>query len=104
MFFKILKDTKRNNVPNDNLAEQMVDLKKDILLYGSDKVFYVYNKFFDVTTNHSGNLKLLMDAWLNLMLEIRQDMCGYSSQITKDDILFNLMQSRDEMNKFYALL
>ncbi len=104
MFFKILKDTKRNNVPNDNLAEQMVDLKKDILLYGSDKVFYAYNKFFDVSTNHSGNLKLLMDAWLNLMLEIRQDMCGYSSQITKDDILFNLMQSRDEMNKFYALL
>ena len=39
MFFKILKDTKRNNVPNDNLVEQMVDLKKDILLYGSDKVF-----------------------------------------------------------------
>lgn len=28
MFFKILKDTKRNNVPNDNLAEQMVDLRK----------------------------------------------------------------------------
>ena len=42
MFFKILKDTKRNNVPNDNLAEQMVDLKKDILLYGSDKVFFAY--------------------------------------------------------------
>ena len=38
------------------------------------------------------------------MLEIRQDMCGHSSKITKDDILFNLMQSRDEMNKYYASL
>ena len=104
MFFKILKDTKRNNVPNDNLAEQMVDLKKDILLYGSDKVFFAYNNFFDISTNHPGSLKLLMDAWLNLMLEIRQDMCGHSSKITKDDILFNLMQSRDEMNKYYASL
>lgn len=90
MFFKILKDTKRNNVPNDNLAEQMVDLKKDILLYGSDKVFFAYNNFFDISTNYPGSLKLLMDAWLNLMLEIRQDMCGHSSKITKDDILFNL--------------
>ena len=104
MFFKILKDTKRNNVPNDNLAEQMVDLKKDILLYGSDKVFFAYNNFFDISTNHPGSLKLLMDAWLNLMLEIRQDMCGHSSKITKDYILFNLMQSRDEMNKYYASL
>lgn len=104
LFFKILKDTKRNNVPNDNLAEQMVDLKKDILLYGSDKVFFAYNNFFDISTNHPGSLKLLMDAWLNLMLEIRQDMCGHSSKITKDDILFNLMQSRDEMNKYYASL
>lgn len=59
MFFKILKDTKRNNVPNDNLAEQMVDLKKDILLYGSDKVFFAYNNFFDISTNHPGSLKLL---------------------------------------------
>lgn len=104
MFFRILKNTKKTNVSNDNLAEQMVDLKKDILLYGSDKVFYAYNNFFDVSTNHPGDLKLLMDAWLNLMLEIRQDMCGYSSKITKNDILFNLMQSRDEMKKFYELL
>lgn len=104
MFFRILKDVKKNNVSNKNLAEQMIDLKKDILLYGSDKVFYAYNKIFDISTNHPGNLKLLMDAWLNMMLEIRQDMCGYSSRITKDDILFNLMQSRDEMKKFYELL
>ena len=82
----------------------MVDLKKDILLYGADKVFYAYNNFFDVSTNHPGDLKLLMDAWLNLMLEIRQDMCGYSSKITKNDILFNLMQNRDEMKKFYESL
>lgn len=60
--------------------------------------------FFEISTNHPGSLKSLMDAWLNLMLEIRQDMCGHSSKITKDDILFNLMQSRDEMNKYYASL
>lgn len=104
MFFKILKDTKRNNVSNNKLAERMVDLKKDILLYGSDKVFYAYNRIFDVSTNHPENLKLLIDAWLNLMLEIRQDMCGYSSKITKEDILFNLMQNREEMNKYYTSL
>ena len=67
------------------------------------KFFYAYNAFFDISTNHPGSLKL-MDACLNLMLEIRQDMCGYSSKITKDDILFNLMQNRDEMNKYYTSL
>lgn len=28
MFFRILKNTKKTNVSNDNLAEQMVDLKR----------------------------------------------------------------------------
>ncbi len=34
----------------------MVDLKKDIFLYGSDKVFYAYNRIFDISTNQPGVL------------------------------------------------
>lgn len=81
----------------------MVDLKRDILLYGSDSVFYAFNNFFDISTNNPGDIKLMMDVWLNLILKIRQDMCGHKSKLSKDDILLNLMQSRNEAQKFYNL-
>ncbi|MDE7386096.1 MAG: hypothetical protein K2N28_03050 [Muribaculaceae bacterium] len=101
LFFNVFKDIKANKPSNANLAETMVDLKRDILLYGSDKVFYAFNKFFDITTNNPGDFKLLMDVLLKLMLEIRQDMCGYKSKLSEKDILFNIMQNRDEIQKFY---
>ena len=76
-------------------------MKRDILLYGSDSVFYTFNNFFDISTNSPGDIKLMMDVWLKLILEIRQDMCGHRSKLNKNDILLNLMQSRVEVQKYY---
>jgi len=45
----------------------------------------------------------MMDVWLKLILEIRQDMCGHKSKLDKNDILLNLMQSRAEVQKYYDL-
>lgn len=103
LFFNILKTVKAGKTSDDDWAEKMVDLKRDILLYGSDKVFYAFNNFFDVSTNHPADIKLMMDVWLKLILEIRQDMCGHKSKLRKDDILLNLMQSRNEIQKYYNL-
>lgn len=101
LFFNVLKNVKNNKSSDDDLGEKMVDLKRDILLYGSDRVFYAFNNFFDISTNNPEDVKLLMDVWLKLMLEIRQDMCGHKSKLSKEDILLNLMQSRSEMQKYY---
>ncbi|WP_300915915.1 hypothetical protein [Bacteroides acidifaciens] len=103
LFFNILKTVKAGKTSDDDWAGKMVDLKRDILLYGSESVFYAFNNFFDVSTNHPGDIKLMMDVWLKLILEIRQDMCGHKSKLSKDDILLNLMQSRNEIQKFYNL-
>lgn len=103
LFFNILKTVKAGKTSDDDWAEKMIDLKRDILLYGSDSVFYAFNNFFDVSTNHPRDIKLMMDVWLKLILEIRQDMCGHKSKLSKDDILLNLMQSRNEIQKFYNL-
>lgn len=103
LFFNILKTVKAGKTSDENLTEKMVDLKRDILLYGSDSVFYAFNNFFDISTNNPGDIKLMMDVWLNLILKIRQDMCGHKSKLSKDDILLNLMQSRNEAQKFYNL-
>ncbi len=103
LFFNILKNVKNGKSSDDDLAEKMVDLKRDILLYGSDRVFYAFNNFFDVSTNNPGDIKIMMDVWLKLILEIRQDMCGHKSKLNKNDILLNLMQSRAEMQKYYDL-
>lgn len=46
LFFNILKDVKNGKPSDGDLAEKMVDLKRDILLYGSDSIFYAFNNFF----------------------------------------------------------
>ena len=50
LFFNILKNVKNGKSSDGDLVEKMVDLKRDILLYGSDSVFYAFNNFFDVST------------------------------------------------------
>ena len=43
-----------------------------------------------------------MNNFLELMIEIRKDMCGYTSKITKYDLLLNLMQNPKEAKGFLA--
>lgn len=45
MFYSILKDTKAHRTTNnDVMMDRMIDIKRDIFMYGSDKVFKAFNK------------------------------------------------------------
>ena len=45
-----------------------------------------------------------MDDFLNLMIEIRRDMCGHTSKVSKYDLLLNLMQNPKEVDEFIELM
>ena len=101
IFFGILKDIKSNKqVTNKSIMDKMIDSKKDIFMYGSDAVFYAFNSFLTKSSKNSNNQKEIMEAFLSFMLAIRQDMCGKKSKLSVRDILINLIQNDEEVDKF----
>ena len=51
MFYSVLKDTKANRTTNNReMMDRIIDIKRDIFMYGSDKVFKAFNKWLLSTT------------------------------------------------------
>ena len=98
MFYSILKDSKLHR-PTDNKAmmQKMIDTKKDIFMYGSDKVFRAFNKWLVVAFEN--NNKSQFDAFMEFVLEMRKDIFNGKTKLTKHDILLNLTQSEEEARK-----
>lgn len=100
MFYSILKDAKANRTTNNKeMMDRMIDIKRDIFMYGSDKVFKAFNKWLLSTTN--SNDKAQFAAFLDFVLEMRKDLCNNKTKLTKHDILLNLTQSEEEARKLF---
>lgn len=100
MFYSVLKNTKTNKpTDNEDMMEKLIDIKRDIFMYGSDKVFYAFNKWLLSTNNP--DIKGQLSAFLDFVLEIRNDLCNGKTNLTKYDILLNLTQSDEEARKQY---
>lgn len=100
MFYSILKDSKlHRSTDNKAMMQKMIDTKKDIFMYGSDKVFRAFNKWLVVA--YENNNKTQFDAFLEFVLEMRKDMFSGNTKLTKHDILLNLTQSEEEARKLF---
>ena len=100
MFYSVLKDAKAHRTTkNDEMMGKMIDIKRDIFMYGSDKVFKAFNTWLLSTT--STNDKAQFAAFLDFVLEMRKDLCNGKTSLTKHDILLNLTQSEAEARKLY---
>lgn len=100
MFYSVLKDAKANRTTNNKeMMDRMIDIKRDIFMYGSDKVFKAFNTWLLSTTN--SNDKAQFAAFLDFVLEMRKDLCNNKTKLTKHDILLNLTQSEEEARKLF---
>lgn len=100
MFYSVLKDSKLNKPINSNeRLQEMIDIKRDIFMYGLDKVFKAFNTWLLSTTN--SNDKAQFSAFLDFVLEMRKDLCNGKTKLTKRDILLNLTQSEEEARKLF---
>lgn len=100
MFYSVLKDAKANRTTNNGvMMDRMIDIKRDIFMYGSDKVFEAFNKWLLSTMNV--NEKAQFAAFLDFVLEMRKDLCNNKTKLTKHDILLNLTQSEEEAKKLF---
>lgn len=102
MFYSVLKDSQLHKPTNNNeMLEYMIDIKRDIFMYGSDKVFKAFNKWLLVVKEDTN--KAQFSAFLDFVLEMRKDLCNGKTKLTKHDIMLNLTQSEEEAKKLYEL-
>lgn len=100
MFYSVLKDAKANRTTDNNvMMDKMIDIKRDIFMYGSDKVFKAFNKWLLSTTY--GNHKSQFAAFLDFVLEMRKDLCYNKTKLKKYDILLNLTQNEGEAKELF---
>lgn len=100
MFYSVLKDAKAHRVTNsDEMMDRMIDIKRDILMYGSDNVFETFNKW--LLASNGINSKEQFSAFLDFVLEMRKDLCNNKTRLNKHDLLLNLTQSEEEARKLY---
>ena len=100
IFYNIFKDVK-NNTPadNGNLISQLIDVKKDLFIYGSDDVFRKFTTWLSFSTENQNDLNH-MNYFLDLMLEIRKDMGKKNTSLTKNEIMLNLIQDKKVLDEF----
>jgi hypothetical protein len=100
MFYSVLKNSKlHKQTNNDEMMLKMIDIKRDIFMYGSDKVFKAFNKW--LLSVEENNEKAQFSAFLDFVLEMRRDLCNNKTNLTKHDILLNLTQSEEEAKKLF---
>jgi len=95
MFYSVLKDSKTHKATNnEEMMLKLIDIKRDIFMYGSDRVFKAFNVWL-MATNKEKN-KEQLGAFLDFVLEMRRDLCNNKTKLTKHDILLNLTQSVED--------
>lgn len=103
LFFGVLKDVKNERISNPEvLRDRIMESKKDVFMYGSDNVIKAFNTWLCYTKENANNLQ--MAAFLDLMIEIRKDMCGNSSKISQKDLLLTLVQDQKDVESFFMKL
>lgn len=101
MFYSIMSEIKNKGAivgPSDRFQE-MLKVKEDLFVYGSDKAFRAFTEFLCNSSQNQPNQDYI-EYFLNFMLIVRKEISGGKSKLTTDDILLNIMQSHEELRKY----
>ena len=102
LFYDLLKQSKENkSLDTHDELEKMMEIKKTLFLYGSDRVFKAMNEWLKYC-NPQYDQKEMLNEVLKLLVLIRKDLQN-NSKLKVDDILLNIMQSEEEVKKFKSL-
>lgn len=105
LFYTVVSENKMNGTmpaPSD-IVQEMLKVKEDLFVYGSDEAFRAFTEFLCCSTANYQSVELFK-PFLNFMLIVRKEISGGKSTITTDDILLNIMQSRDEIRKYHEAI
>ena len=104
LVFTVLEESRQNKAVNsDARFHDMLKVKQDLFVYGSDEAFRAFTAYLcSCSPNSDGNdvFKPLLD----FMLIVRKEISGGKSSISTDDIMLNLMQNREELRRYHEFL
>lgn len=104
LVFTLLEEGRQNKTVNFHVSfHELLKVKQDLFVYGSDEAFRAFTAYLcSCTPNSEGSdvFKPLLD----FMLIVRREISGGKSSISTDDIMLNLMQSREELRKYHEML
>ncbi len=93
VFFHIFKQVKKGQKTNaDKLIGTMVDIKKELIIYGNDDVL---KSFFNWEKASQSNENLY--ALAHLVIEVRKDMGNPKTKITTLDFLNSLVATKEDL-------
>jgi hypothetical protein len=95
LFDMINRQKKLSKFSDDELLKRIMNIKRDLLLYGTDKII---RKFFEWEDNQLTKKRLY--NWVELAYLVRKDMGNKRTRIKPDDILESLLSEKDEFKDF----
>jgi len=106
LFFDLLKENKGvGKVVQSDLVARYIDIKKNLLLLGSDEVIRKYTEFDKNMVEYEENKDISkISHWLELFILIRKDSGNPKTKLTKDDILKSIMATEKDYKDIKALI
>jgi len=93
LFFKIYENQKFNKTMSEQeMVRVMIDIKKDLIIYGNDKVI---KKFFE-WEEFSGTGKISLRPITDVIIEMRKDMGSPKTTITTSSFLRSIVKEKTE--------
>ena len=80
-----------------------VNIVFTLFVYGSDDAFRSFTEYLCSCTPNSDGSDVFKPL-LDFMLIVRREISGGKSSISIDDIMLNLMQSKEELHKYHEFL
>jgi len=93
LFFELYENQKfKKEMSEQRMIKSMIEIKKDLMIYGSDKVI---KKFFE-WEEFSGNGKVSLRPITDVIIEMRRDMGSPKTTITTTCFLKSLIKNKNE--------
>ena len=104
LVFTLLEEGRQNKTVNFHARfHELLKVKQDLFVYGSDEAFRAFTAYLCSCTPNSDGSDVFKPL-LDFMLIVRREISGGKSSIATDDIMLNLMQSKEELRKYHELL
>lgn len=104
LVFTLLEEGRQKRTVNsDARFHDLLKVKQDLFIYGSDEAFRAFTAYLCSCTPNSDGSDVFKPL-LDFMLIVRREISGGKSSIATDDIMLNLMQSKEELRKYHELL
>lgn len=104
LVFTLLEEGRQKKTVNsDARFLDLLKVKQDLFVYGSDEAFRAFTEYL-CSCSPNTDVYDVFKPLLNFMLIVRKEISGGKSSISTDDIMLNLMQSREELRKYYEII